>query len=160
MRVTLTLPDHVWGKLASKADTEQVKVADIIADAIKAELTRHAVPPRPAVATRIDLTVLREMHARGCSDAQIAAQVGFHVTTVREQRIRLGLPLNGEPRPTRADKSKDAAITGLHAKGLNDRKIADELGIPFRFVARVRARLDLPANDHRGAVRKSKGTES
>lgn len=33
--VQLTLPDHVWGRLASMADTSGLKVADLIGDAVE-----------------------------------------------------------------------------------------------------------------------------
>jgi len=42
VKVTLELPDRVWGRLASMADTRNVKVADLIADAVTGIL-----PPPP-----------------------------------------------------------------------------------------------------------------
>lgn len=33
--VQLTLPDHVWGRLASMADTNGLSVADLVGDAVE-----------------------------------------------------------------------------------------------------------------------------
>ncbi|WP_406676396.1 hypothetical protein [Moorella sp. ACPs] len=46
---------------------------------------------RPRV---IDLEKLKELHARGMTDGEIAAEIGMERTTVAKARKRLGLPAN------------------------------------------------------------------
>jgi DNA-binding NarL/FixJ family response regulator len=83
----------------------------------------------------------------------------YRVMTKRAEAA--GIPLHrlieasiaGSCRPTAADVLKDrvAAIKRLHARGLNDRQIADELDIPQATVYHHRhVSLHLPKNDPRG----------
>ena len=47
MKVQIDLPDRVWGRLALEADRREVKLADMVADAIKGLTRPEPAPKRP-----------------------------------------------------------------------------------------------------------------
>lgn len=50
--------------------------------------------------TTKDITTFRRLHQQGMSDVAIAQDIGCSVTTIRELRHRLHLPVTGGRRPT------------------------------------------------------------
>lgn len=84
MQVKLTIPDHVWGKLATHADANQVKVADLITDAI----TGIIAPAAETQKTVADLVI------EGYPDPVIAHMRGRSIESVRFERRQAGLKAN------------------------------------------------------------------
>ena len=86
---------------------------------------------------------VRELHAKGLTDAEIARQLDAAYTSVnRVRRVILQLPAN-----TRRGKNltlKLGDIRALHAKGLVDREIAERLGCSISTVCAHRRRMGLP----------------
>lgn len=118
MKVALTLPDHVWGALAVKADALDVKVADLIADAVKgllvvtpgsspmvrATVERAQQPhtPPPPEERGIDEAMLTRLNGEGHTDAMVAHLMGTNYQKARYHRLRLHLPTNAHHgRPTK-----------------------------------------------------------
>lgn len=80
---------------------------------------------------------VRELHAKGLNDSEIATKMGLSVPWVNRIRRSLGLPGNHKPHrgPTKWDPAKACA---LHSKGLNDRQVAEKLGISRESVQKWR----------------------
>jgi len=93
---------------------------------------------------------VRELHAAGTNDTQIAKALRVPTTRVNEMRRALGLkshmpqsrPITGE----RADQ-----LRRLHAKGLNDREIAEAMGYHKVSIYIRRNRLGLKPNPRSAA---------
>lgn len=81
--IPLTLPEQVWGRLATKADKEGRKVADIVADAIAEVLNPQPrivvesgtqLPERPVMASSQQrwAALVASGHAEGWTDQEMA----------------------------------------------------------------------------------------
>lgn len=108
--IPLTLPEGVWGKLATKADKEGRKVADLIGDAVAAVLdpTPHvvyvpavAVPHRPTTNADIWTAMVAKAHEDGWTDREMAVEFerqsptdGWTRSRISDIRRRLKLPAN------------------------------------------------------------------
>lgn len=88
MKVPLEMPDEVWGRLATLADTREVKIADLIAEAVKTLIGDVVVSkrrrPRPdrVKATPEVLARVIAAHEAGMSWKTAAAQFGVSDSTV------------------------------------------------------------------------------
>ena len=85
----------------------------------------------------------RDVHARGLSDADLAARFAKSPSWVCRMRQRLGLDPNRPPYPSALDDSK---ARSLHARGLVDREIAAKLGVSRELVQKWRVKNDVPSN--------------
>ncbi|MGB9662830.1 MAG: hypothetical protein ACPL5F_12605 [Moorellaceae bacterium] len=75
----------------------------------------HALPAvnvkkSPGRPPRLDLERLRQLHACGADDAEIAAQMGVERSTIVKARQRLGLPAN-RPRGRRHSRNGPLVVT-------------------------------------------------
>lgn len=105
MKVTIDLPEAVWGKLASAADRQNVKVGDLIGRAVVSliepkvqQAPAHApeIAPLP-VPTRAPLVdSVTRLNRQGRTDRQIAARLNMTLAAVRAQRYAHNLPINPE----------------------------------------------------------------
>lgn len=92
---------------------------------------------------------VREMHAAGLTDREMAEQLGITCVAVTQRRLRtLGLPPN-VARNRLSPSEADARIREMHAEGLSDRRIGEQLGVSETQVRGWRHELGLPAL-HRG----------
>jgi transcriptional regulator of acetoin/glycerol metabolism len=84
--VPVTMPRHVWGRLASVADKRGVTVADVIASAVAANITvpkpRERAKHPGAVESEHINEQLRALLARGATPADIAARLGVSRSAV------------------------------------------------------------------------------
>lgn len=81
--VNVTVPLHVWGRLASEADNRGVTVEDVLVTAIN-----HVIQPKG----RREL-IIAAVRA-GFTDAEVAAQTGELVGFVASVRRSAGLRAN------------------------------------------------------------------
>lgn len=81
--VKVTVPLHVWGRLASEADNRGVGVEDVLVAAIN-----HVI--RPQGRKEVILAAVRA----GFTDAEVAAQTGELVGFVASVRRSVGLRAN------------------------------------------------------------------
>lgn len=90
---------------------------------------------------------LRELHAEGLTDGQIAERLGISRTAAQQTRARLKLPVNADRRggygPHRSKDTRDA-IERLHAEGRTDAEMAEQLGFTYTYIAGIRRELGLP----------------
>lgn len=84
MKVEITLPSQVWGRLASLAEERNTDVGGLIADSIRATIDH----PRGNTA-RIEQAV-----RNGWADGDIAVVLGMTRAAVAQLRRRAGLPAN------------------------------------------------------------------
>jgi len=94
--VPLTLPDHVWGRLASRADHRGTSVADEVADAIwtRLETDDHdAITP-----TARNTLALHKLHR---SNEEIAHELGISANSVAGILLAFGVH---SPRGNRRSK--------------------------------------------------------
>ena len=89
MKVTIDIPETIWGRLADIADSQGVRVTQVVNNALTA-----VASPRGFQADRILLAVLD-----GKCDADIAAELGLTNAQVKEVRLRAHMKAN--KRPTR-----------------------------------------------------------
>jgi|GEM_PF-1304941 len=92
---------------------------------------------------------LTALHATGLTDVQLAAELGIDRSYTSALRRKLGLPANRPPkteRPTGIREERAQRFRELHAAGLTDQEIGDQIGITQRGAAALRRRLELPAN--------------
>lgn len=98
--VPLTLPEKVWGRLASVAAQRNVDVADLIAEGVRSVLqTQKTAPtpepaPPPVIVERPGLSELRRLVEAGLSDAEISAGTNMTRDQVGHKRRSIGLPPN------------------------------------------------------------------
>ncbi len=77
MNVKLTLDLHVWGRLASIADTKHTTVAALIADAIDSLLMKTPTdPPPPPIPESSTAEILR-LKSIGLTGRQMCAVTGM-----------------------------------------------------------------------------------
>lgn len=106
-----------WWDLSTRAQSEDVRVAELIARLVEAELHRPPAPKSEAqVAADVQLLQrsvkvtpeiadqIRALNGDGHSDASIGRRVGLDSTTVSRYRNALGLP-----RVERRSRKADAA---------------------------------------------------
>ncbi|TQL46689.1 hypothetical protein FB562_2213 [Homoserinimonas aerilata] len=92
--VTVTLPVTVWGRLASIADKQGVRVADVLAHAVAAEVTAPTFAPGGKTKTpNLDDPVVRHWKD-GLTDREICAVLGMTRAAVGDKRRSFGLPAN------------------------------------------------------------------
>lgn len=91
---------------------------------------------------------LKQLHAQGLCDTEIARIMGKAPKTIRTYRNKLGLPLNKyDPRSNNGVKDWDQRkALYLYDLGCSDAVIARELGIGQTTVYTWRQKCDLPAN--------------
>lgn len=106
------------------------------------DLPRNYKPkkPRPVSARELRHQTIRDMHASGATDDEIADKLGSKRTIVQQTRHRMGLLANRLPAP-----DHNPEITRLHGEGKTDTEIADALGIGRAHAQRLRQRLELPS---------------
>jgi len=101
MKITLTLPDSVWGRIASAADTQGVKVSVLLEKAIS-DLAQNG-PEKPkqkplgVPREEADLRVNAQMEillGLGYSPAEVSRRVGMSAATIRNRMKILGLESN------------------------------------------------------------------
>jgi DNA-binding CsgD family transcriptional regulator len=118
-----------------------VKMRNSELHVVKQKLKRlmpHHVKDNPNTGRprKIEDNKLRELHAQGFNDEQIAKKIGCSKTTVRIRRNKLGLPINNpitvQPRKVYDDTIRK--IIEMNAKGLNDMQIANALKLSERNV--------------------------
>lgn len=118
MKIVLEVPDRVWGKLADLADKREVKVADLLVEAITGMLP-GAPTPKPWVPrtphkplTAEQESDLRALHALNYSDGAIAKRIGVSKYRVRSAMVRFGLTkLYGTPATAAARARKSEGET-------------------------------------------------
>jgi hypothetical protein len=81
--VSLTLPTHIWGRLASVAEARGVKVADIIVAAL-----------RPLLAPQTLNARVVELARAGFTDTHICEATGQDRSFVARTRRSAGIPAN------------------------------------------------------------------
>lgn len=91
--IPIRLPLEVWGRLASRADTDGVTVADLIADAIQ---TVAGIRPKRGIpaANTLEaerLAIIRPLRAAGWTWAQIVAQTGIPMSSAMAIAKKHGL---------------------------------------------------------------------
>lgn len=157
-------PASIFAEEAAAAATTQAhdKVANRAARATEARehranedrKRRHMGKParrRQTIAETRGADIAR-LSAEGHPDRVIAEQLGIRLSTVGSVRRHLGItkpvPVKAErPAPTR--KRLAAKVHELHAAGLTDQQIADELGSSRHYIGITRRRLGLPLNPAR-----------
>lgn len=108
-------------------------------------------PPREGIRTERAQRI-RELHAAGLTDQEIADQLGVTRKAAQQSRLRLHLPVNRAARPRRerhgAEPRHDYRpdIARLHGEGLTDAQIAERLDLSPSYTATLRRGLALPAN--------------
>ncbi len=80
--VSITMPDRVWGRLASRADDMGVRVAELLTMAIQ-NLAPEPETDRVAV-----------LASSGLSDKEIARAMSLTNEQVARRRRRAGIPAN------------------------------------------------------------------
>ena len=149
-----------------EAEAEAVRARDkAAARAERAASMRAARPPKPrrppgaprvvraprtsrVTAAEQHSAEVARLHAEGLMDVEIARQLGIARSTVGRLRRALGLETH---RPVREDQPKSggaraARLRELHAAGLTDQEIADQLGSTRTAVYQARTRAGLPIN--------------
>ncbi len=116
---TVTMPDHVFGRLASLADDRGCTIADLIVAGVK-----QILDVKPG---RVDAVL--DLVRAGYTDKQVADSTGELVGYVAEVRRRAGLRPNPErtPRPyefRRFTDRENAEIRRLHEGGATVAQIA------------------------------------
>lgn len=118
--IPLTLPEGVWGRLATKADKEGRKVADLLAEAVVRALNPAPVAPPPVVAAVFDAPadespsekwvrwqgMVAELHSRGWTDREMTVALtrdhpgdGWTRARVGDMRRKSHLPPNKPSKP-------------------------------------------------------------
>lgn len=84
MRISLEMPDAVFGKLANLADSKGVKVADIVGDAVAAAVGERVVVHRaPALKLTPDVPEkIVAAHGAGMTWQALADRFGVAVSTI------------------------------------------------------------------------------
>lgn len=104
---------------------------------------------------------LRELHAQGMTDAQLADALEVDIASVKYTRRRIELPANRKQRAERGEgvrAARAARIREMHATGMSDQAMAAEFGVSRRSVQQARLRLGLGANRaERGSRRQRSG---
>ena len=144
---------------AAQRDKEAARAARAAERAaVRGSRPRPARTMKPASESRQARTAMFRadvvrLHGDGLTDAQIAAEVGAAVSSVAHARRGVGLPaIVGARGPARAARegghraARRARIQDLHAAGLTDQEIADELGATRSAVSQARSRLGLQVN--------------
>lgn len=105
MKVTLNLPEQLWGRLASVADNRDAKVAALLEEAITAILNPEPKPeplviPRAEADARVNaqIDILRGL---GYSVSEISRRVGMSTYAIRYRMQKLGLPTATQTTSTR-----------------------------------------------------------
>ncbi len=91
--------------------------------------------------TIIDTNRAAELYAAGCSDAEIARQLGCYAPTIFHWRRRTGRA----PVFQRPDGSIKAQIIDLMGKGFSSKEIAEKIGKPWPNVHSMMSRMKNPA---------------
>lgn len=122
MSKTVTMPDDVWGELATIADDQGCTIADLIVAGVNN--IRNVKPARAQAV--LDLVRV------GYTDRQVAETTGELVSYVADVRRRAGLRPNRArtPRPyeyRRFTRQEDAEIRRLHMAGCSPAQIGAEL---------------------------------
>ncbi|ALJ20393.1 response regulator transcription factor [Microbacterium sp. No. 7] len=135
---------------AAAAAREKTRKAEQRTRPPKREPKPQAPCPEPrATAIRDALT---RLHADGRTDAEIADELDVARHTIAHARRKVGLPANRLTRETHPNLSPSprvalhARVAELHAAGLNDLQIAEQVDKSRRAVAQIRRRLNLPAH--------------
>lgn len=81
-----------------------------------------------------------ELHGRGLTDTEIAAEIGRDRQTAINFRRVLGLPVNKPPKRSKYE----AAIREMAARGMTVGEVAVALGIPGPHVSMLKAKFNIP----------------
>lgn len=96
---------------------------------------------------KIDWNKVKELHAKGLNDGEIARILNCSRSAIKHIRNRLGLKANCKPFHIITDEEKKI-IRDLNEAGFNDREIAAILGVSYTTVRRHRKRMGLPSVGH------------
>lgn len=93
---------------------------------------------------------VRELHAQGATDRDIAEALGLTVPAANQLRRRLHLPVHPADRSLWAAsmanrESRRPEVRRLHALGWSDARIATEIGVSKSRVGELRRLMQLPA---------------
>lgn len=109
----------------------------------RAPRTRVPREPRPSLVA----DVIR-LHGQGLNDTEIAHELSCSRPYVSAVRARHDLPRitlrTIAPAGRKSDRRSD--VERLHAEGLRDQEIAEQLGLSFSYVGNIRRELNLPAH--------------
>lgn len=124
-------------------------------EARKAARQAHTKPQTQR--TLVPALLVKDLHTEGLTDTQIGERLGFTRKQINDARRKLNLPPN--PRPPRSPKPKRerkprgprpgsirAEVLRLHAEGLTDREMAEQLGANHHSVSEARRTAGLVAN--------------
>lgn len=116
-----------WFKLATVAEKRELTVAQLVAHIAETAVAEPGKRPerdtygRPATPTERRkmtprrLARLRELHALGLSDGEIASHIGLSDESVRQWRNRLQLPVIRRGPRARADQIRPETKESNHA---------------------------------------------
>lgn len=85
VKISLTLPRQVWGRMATIAEQKRCRVADLVADAVEVIVDPTPVDAVPADRDEAKFRTLSAVD-RGWDDWTIAEQLGVPVSTVAKWR--------------------------------------------------------------------------
>lgn len=96
--------------------------------------------PSPRVISKQDCRIMRRLHAKGWSDAQIALEIGAAEITVKRWRLRSGLPCNSKRLLDHRERLR------LYRRGLSDAEIAGRVNVSCQAIRDWRRNVGLPPN--------------
>jgi len=103
----------------------------------------------------VDETLFRRLHAQKLTDGEIAERMGLAQRTVAKRRVEWGLPHNFTgPRAQDAARQggrpamsiDEEQLRSLHAQGLPNSRIAEQMGIHHDAIGDAMRRLGLESN--------------
>lgn len=151
----ISLADEVIARLhgAHKTPSEIAQICEIDEERVVSALKRMRLRRKGTSRSTVPEEALRDLHALGWSDVQISEELGISRGSIVKARQRLELPSNrqrggqiGNTPPQRRDELRPQ-VEELHARGLNDKEIAEALGVHYNTAAKIRrVELGLPAN--------------
>jgi len=105
---------------------------------------------------KIDEATLRSLHAQGLSSNVISERMGIAENTTRKHLRRLGLENNYRNRPTQADTLDEATLRSLHAQGLSNKQISEQMRVHHDAIGEALRRYGLESNYARSISPKPK----
>jgi len=132
------------------SDREIARRLGLTHSAIRYWRLSRGLPTNPRLA--LEEERLR-LYQEGLSDGEIAKRLGCPRSTIQGWRQRRGLPPNYPPHYGKylSDEEEEQRMR-LYRQGLNDREIAERLGLTTRAIHLWRRRRGLPANRSTRAI--------
>ncbi len=144
------LVDGTWQRIdqIQPGDTLSLRLNWLDADADAPPLDAVTAGAQWDTTRTVSNDAIRDLHADGLSDFEIADQLDSSASTIQRRRaLELGLDPNGDGgRPAGPVSFDEATFETLYAEGRSDGDIAQELDISTRTVARYREQQSLAAN--------------